>query len=486
MQSLLAQLGGDPAEVTDLMGGEPAPAAQNGGRLPWWRLVRAGVLIWGKLIRAPGRVPAWFAEMRRLAEAQADPEVDRLTEQELLARLLALDEALHACDLTFALVGRISQALMVLRFTLQRRLGQRWRPLLNAATRGMGTIISAKQISWLVELAERAGAERNVRDFLLEDPWQPETFRCRLAGTAFLTDLDRFLAEYGHRAVGESDPMAPRFAERPEYVLGIVRGHLQASSFRTSEAARREQERARAAALGEIRKAFAWRLPAWLLFRWWHRALCRAQELREANRHALMRYLAGVKRLFLILGRKLVNRGLLDSPEDLFFLVPDETRALVADLPGAPRRDWKSLVARRRVEMARHAAEAAPDVIGPSQAASPPAGAESPGALKGLPISGGYAEGPVRVILSPESLGQVRGGDVLVMPAIDPGMAPLMGLASALVIEMGGMLSHGAIIAREYGIPAVANVRQATRRLKDGERVAVDAGRGEVRRLPGQ
>ena len=103
-----------------------------------------------------------------------------------------------------------------------------------------------------------------------------------------------------------------------------------------------------------------------------------------------------------------------------------------------------------------------------------------------MPISGGYAEGPVRVILSPEALGQVRSGDVLVVPVIDPGMAPLMGLAAALVVEMGGMLSHGAIIAREYGIPAVANVRQATRLLKEGERVAVDAGKGEVRRLAGQ
>ena len=121
---------------------------------------------------------------------------------------------------------------------------------------------------------------------------------------------------------------------------------------------------------------------------------------------------------------------------------------------------------------------------GPSGSAS--GGTESTSSLKGMPISGGYAEGPVRVILSPGALGQVRSGDVLVVPVIDPGMAPLMGLAAALVVEMGGMLSHGAIIAREYGIPAVANVRQATRLLQEGERVAVDARKGEVRRLAGQ
>ena len=490
MQSLMAQLGGDPAEVTDLMGGEPLPPVPGVTRLPWWRLVRAGILIQRKFLKASRRAPAWFAEMKRLGQAQAVPELDGLTERELLARLLALNPVVRAGDITFALVGKVSRSLMVLRITLQRRLQGGWRPLLNAATRGIGTIISAKQIFWLFELAELAREDRRVRDFLLVEPWQPEAFRVRVAGTAFLGELDRFLAEYGHRAIGESDIRSTRFAEEPDYVLGIIRGHLLAPAFRSSEAAHQEQAHAREAAMWEIRKAFAWRLPEWLWFRWWHRELCRAQELREANRHHLMHYLAGVKRLFVILGRKLENRGLLASPDDLFFLVPDEIRTLVADLPGAPRQDWKSLIARRRKEMAHHAAGVAPDVVAsgpapePSESAS--GGTESTSSLKGMPISGGYAEGPVRVILSPEALGQVRRGDVLVVPVIDPGMAPLMGLAAALVVEMGGMLSHGAIIAREYGIPAVANVRQATRLLKEGERVAVDAGKGEVRRLAGQ
>ena len=98
---------------------------------------------------------------------------------------------------------------------------------------------------------------------------------------------------------------------------------------------------------------------------------------------------------------------------------------------------------------------------------------------------GGRAEGPVRLIRSVQDIHQVKSGDILVVPVIDPGMAPLMGLAAGLVVEMGGMLSHGAIIAREYGVPAVANVRQAMRLLKNGEHVAVDAAAGEIRRTTG-
>lgn len=487
MQSLMAQLGGDPAEVTDLMGGDPAPPPPGVTRLPWGRLVRAGLRVERQLLAAPRNAPAWFAEMRRLGRAQLDPALSRLSEEQVWERLLQLNRELHARDLTFAFVGAVSQALTVLRVTLQRRLGENWRPFLNAATRGFGTIISAQQILRLMDLAEQARQDPTARAFLMTEQWEPEAFRGRLAGTPFLEALDRFLEEYGHRAVGESDVRSPRFSEEPAYVLGIIRGHLLAPSGRSAASAQREQAEARETALREIRRAFGWRVHEWLWFRRWHEALACAQTLREANRHHLMFFLAGVKRLLLLLGGKLAGRGLLDCADDLFFLLPDEIRMMIDDLPREPRKDWKRLVASRRAEWARHAGAEVPDVVTGrtvrSQAGegAPAAGAGE--ALKGMPISAGYAEGPVRLIRSPQDLQKVTSGEILVLPVIDPGMAPLLGLAAGLVIEMGGMLSHGAIIAREYGVPAIANVRQATRLLKDGDRVAVDATAGEVKWL---
>lgn len=103
--------------------------------------------------------------------------------------------------------------------------------------------------------------------------------------------------------------------------------------------------------------------------------------------------------------------------------------------------------------------------------------------LRGLPISPGVAVGPIRPVCFATDAGTVMGGDILVVPVIDPGLAPLFGLAAGLIAEMGGTLSHGAIIAREYGLPAVTNVRHVTRHLRDGGRVALDAARGEVRLL---
>jgi pyruvate,water dikinase len=85
-------------------------------------------------------------------------------------------------------------------------------------------------------------------------------------------------------------------------------------------------------------------------------------------------------------------------------------------------------------------------------------------------------------VLSPADLAQVRAGDILVAPVIDPGMAPVFGLAAGLIVELGGLLSHGAIIAREHGLPAVANVEGATRVLQNGEQITLNADRGEIRR----
>ena len=88
--------------------------------------------------------------------------------------------------------------------------------------------------------------------------------------------------------------------------------------------------------------------------------------------------------------------------------------------------------------------------------------------------------GPVRFVRSMEDWSRVCRGDILVVAVIDPGMAPLFGVAAGLIAEMGGTLSHGAIIAREYGLPAIANVTGIMARLKEGDRVSLDAERGEI------
>ena len=479
-QSFMAQLGGQPDSITDQMGGQPHPLPVLPPRLPLWTLLRAGLWMEWQMHRAARIAPRWFAEIKRMADEQSGESLAALTPAELLARLDRLGQRLYENDLTFATVGGVSQGLYVLHLLLTRRLGPAGRSFLNASLQGRSQAVSAQQILGLMELAEAARQEAAAREFLTADPWKPERFRERLAGTTFLRAFDGYLADYGHRAIGESDVMSPRFAEMPAYLLGIVRAHLQTPTAKSTAAIRREQEATRDEARRRIRAACGWRVHEWLFFRWWHRRLALYLGLREGNRHALMHFCAATQRLFRALGERLAAGGALQSSDDIFFLTSEEVREIVRD----SGRDWKGVVAARRAERAQNAPLEAPDtLIGAGLSETDAETSEPSGISKGLPISPGYAEGPARLVRSPEDRARVKPGDILVVPAIDPGMAPMFGLAAGLVAEMGGTLSHGAIIAREYGLPAVANVAGVMRRVRDGERIVVDAGRGEIRRL---
>jgi pyruvate,water dikinase len=478
-QFFMAQLGGDPDSIADQMGGQLHPLPVRPPRLPLWRLLPAGIWMEWRMRRAARVAPRWFDEIKRIADAHTAESLGTLSSTDLLARLDQLNRQLYERDLTFPTVGGVSQGLYVLRLLLERRFGRDGHALLNASLCGFSQAVSARQIFRLMELAETAGQEPAARAFLLADPWNPSLFRERLAGTNFLRAVDGYLADYGHRAVGESDMMSPRFSEMPEYPLGIVRAHLRTPPARSASAMRREQDDARAAALRKIRAGFGWRLHEWLFFRWCHRRLARFLALREANRHALMHFAAASRCLLLRMGEHFAAGRVLAAPGDIFFLTSDEIR----ELARGRGRDWRSLVSARRAEREGNASRDAPDMI--VGTIPPPARADaggSPGTLTGLPISPGCVEGPARLVRSPEDRVRVKPGDILIVPVIDPGMAPLFGLAAGLVAEMGGTLSHGAIIVREYGLPALANVPEAMRRLTDGERVALDASRGEVRK----
>jgi len=476
-QSVMTQLGGDPTALADQMGGEATPVTSMGPRLPWWRII---VLMEWKIRRAISRSSKWFREMDQLgARGQHDP-ARTFTPTELTVRNTELTRhILTNGDLTFAFFNGVSQALYVMNLLLERRLGNAWRPLLNQTLRGVGTVISANQIIWLAKLAEAAECEPVARDFLVTTPWAPRSFRTALAGTNFLRAFDAYLEEYGNRAIGESDIMSRRFSEIPEYVLGVIRGHLLSAPARRAQDIHQEQKSSRQDALRRLRTAFGWRWHEWAVCMWWHRRLCRLLELREANRHALMHFMAYARSLATDAGTTWAASGILESRDDIFFLTRDEVGAIASGVT----KNWKGLVEVRRKEREAHATQDIPDrVIGNSNGVDEASG-RSGCSLQGLPVSAGCAEGPVCLLLSPDDLKKVKRGDILVSPMIDPGMAPLMGLAAGLVAQMGGILSHGAIIAREYGLPAIVNVHGVTGILKDGERVVVDATAGVITRL---
>jgi phosphohistidine swiveling domain-containing protein len=478
--SLIAQLRGDPALMTEQMGGEILAKAPEVHPLGWFAVARAGVAMMAEMRKAVRCGPAWFAEMKAMAAEQRADRLRSLSGEDIVLRLDTIAKWLDERELTFGIAGGVAHCLQALGNVLPRWLGGDWRSLLNGALQGQAAVISAQQIVRLAEIVDMVRRDSSVTSLFTAEEWNPVEVCRKLDGTDVLNAFNRYLDDYGHRGVGESDPMAPRFADRPELLLTLLRTQMLAPTSATPADILQRQTMVRERALAEIRTRFGWRFHRWAVFSWWYRRLCRFFALREANRHHLMYYAAATRSLLLRLGEWLVEQGQLSSQEDIFYFKIEERPELLAT--GSSQ--WQGIIQARKAERDRYATISVPDTIQDwkemvrgTDASSVVA---SEGVLRGIPISGGQVLGPIRFVRSMEDWSQVCHGDILVVAVIDPGMAPLFGIAAGLVAEMGGTLSHGAIIAREYGLPTVANVPGITTRLKEGDRVSLDAERGEI------
>lgn len=480
---LIAQLRGDPSMNTEQMGGEPLQTIPRVQPLGWLAFVRAGWMMWAEMRRVQRHGPRVFEEMKALAATYRRDHILHLSVEELVPELDKLGPWLEGREVTFGIVGGVGQCLQIFSQCLPRWLGPDWQCLLNAALQGQGTVISAQQILRLAELTDIARYEAVANAFLISEPWNPSTFRVALANTTFLLAFDRYLEDYGHRAVGESDVMAPRLADNPESILSILRAQL-ISAAPSQKTIRSRQDKTRVAALDQIKRRIGWRLDRWALFLWCYRRLGRFFALREANRHHLMYYSIAIRTLLLRLGELLVERGQLNQRDDIFFLTISDR----ADLLAGSTRNWKAEIRARRTEHEHNAKFEVPDTVCDWETASEQTmtsdKSEQNGILSGMPISVGTVAGLVRTIRSAADWGKVRPGEILVVSVIDPGLAPLFGLAGGLIAEMGGTLSHGAIIAREYGLPTISNVAGAMTQLVDGMQVSIDAGSGTIRIEP--
>jgi phosphohistidine swiveling domain-containing protein len=478
--SLIAQLRGDPSLLTEQMGGEILARPPEARPLGWFALARAGVVMMAEMRKAVRHGPSWFAEMKAMADEHHADRLRSLSGEEIALRLDALAKWLDERELTFGIAGGVAQCLQALGGLLPRWLGEDWRALLNGALQGQAAVISAQQIIRLAELADLVRRDPIATSWFTAERWNPVEVRHQLEGTDVLRAFDRYLDDYGHRGVGESDVMAPRFADRPDLLLSVLRTQILVPTSATPADILQRQTMVRERALAEIHARLGWRLHRRAIFSWWYRRLCRFFALREANRHHLMYYSAATRSLLLRLGEWLLERGRLSSQEDIFYLTIDAR----ADLLAGRASDWKGMIQARRAERERNAKVNVPDTIQDWQdmvrGTHTLSVVASEGIFRGIPISGGQVVGPVRFVRSMEDWSRVCRGDILVVSVIDPGMAPLFGVAAGLVAEMGGTLSHGAIIAREYGLPAVANVPGITTRLKEGDRISLDAERGEI------
>jgi pyruvate,water dikinase len=187
------------------------------------------------------------------------------------------------------------------------------------------------------------------------------------------------------------------------------------------------------------------------------------------------------------MGERLAERGLIDERDDYFYLTHEEISASLDDASMAAR--LRSIVASRKAEIETWRHLEMPLLMRESELPSLMRRAALPlltgdGAeLRGLCVSAGCVEGEVLVMRDASEFARMKRGAILVAPATDPSWTPLFTLASGVIVEVGGTLSHASTVAREYGLPALANLKDATKLLKDGDRIRLDATNGVVRLL---
>lgn len=207
-------------------------------------------------------------------------------------------------------------------------------------------------------------------------------------------------------------------------------------------------------------------------------ALLSARQLRdrEVRRDKMVRAIWVLRRLLREYGQRLVDSGVIEASEDVFYLLVDELDALPAHT--------SKVVARRRAERRKLAAVVPPAVFSGSwqSAAALTAVLTAGETLHGLGVCGGRVRGRVRIV-RPETIDDLEPGEILVAEVTDVGYTVAFSYAAAVVTELGGPMSHAAVVAREFGVPCVVDVHGATRRLPPGALVEVDGGSGEVRVL---
>lgn len=310
---------------------------------------------------------------------------------------------------------------------------------------GDEALASAKLIVGVQRLAGAARRTPAAREILAAGVTPQTVGAIRAASASFAAELDSVLLDCGHRGPGETELTNPVYGDAPHLLLRAVAGALDPPPTAQPPA-----------------------MPTDLVGRRLLAAARNAIARRERCRDAVMLTTYRLRQVLQVWGERLVSQRLIDTSDDLHYLTPDELF-----FPGA---DARQVIGRRRAERDRLAALTIPIRF---RLAWQPGNEGAPSdKLVGTGASAGVARGRVRLMRTPDDT--IDSGDILLTTATDTGWTPFFAMAAAVITDIGGLMSHAAIVAREFGIPAVVGAEGACATLRDGQLVEVDGGAGTI------
>jgi pyruvate,water dikinase len=305
-----------------------------------------------------------------------------------------------------------------------------------------------------------------------------EGMRSRIYLLKFRNDFDTFMGEYGHRS-HTREIYFPRWADDPTLVVDILRSLASAPDIDV-ERLEKEKTEQRLTAEKEIgRKISSIRLGFFkkIIFKV---VLGYAQtylQFRENQRFYLDHMIHRQRRIFVEYGRRFATQGLIEAAEDIFFLSKEE----IFDMANGKLPDMKQAILGRKREFDKYRDFLPPKFLqGEIEFDDTVISTDNLMKVTGTSASPGIATGTIRVVDSIEKLSEVMTDEILVTQNTDPGWTPVFSKLGGLITETGGILSHGAVVSREYGIPAVTSVKGARQIFKTGQRVTLDGNEGVV------
>jgi phosphohistidine swiveling domain-containing protein len=434
---ILSGFFGRTAEGLELFGPERPPVEPRGVR----KQLRAVATFANNLLvlsagshRDSRDFVADVARLEAQAADAADMDDDRLRALMLLAR----DHVVHGWVLASASILVCTAYGVILRLLCGRDVMPAAGP----------QVASAQSLGAVHRLADAARSDPAAAAALAGPDLDLDALTAR--APQFVAALYRELAVIGHRGPGEVEMRATTYADDPTLLMRIV---------------------AKAATSGPRSQAATSDVPKWAF----PVAAAAAGQLREreVRRDRMVRAIWVLRTLLREYGRRLVDAGELAEVDDVFYLLVDEL--------DAPPPDMAAVVARRRAEQLALERFAPPEAFSGQWQPLPSAGEALVGgeSLHGLGVCGGRVRGRVRVV-RPENIDDLQPGEVLVAKVTDVGYTPAFAYAAAVVTELGGPISHAAIVAREFGVPCVVNARGAATRLPTGAWIEVDGATGRV------
>ncbi|MCC6457579.1 MAG: phosphoenolpyruvate synthase [Caldilineaceae bacterium] len=304
---------------------------------------------------------------------------------------------------------------------------------------------------------------------------------------AFLAAWDKFIQRYGMRGPSEIDISRPGWAEEPASLLQVVIAnlqHAQPGAHRVKHAQLAAARKVAGARLVETARQGAWGVVRAPLVRRLVRVAQALLPVREHPKYLIIRMRGLAREVILECAALLQEQGRIDEVGDVWFLTWHELATALEE----PRQEVRERIRSRQQTYMRFWQMVPPRVItsdGEIPSVSHDHAALPAGALAGSPVSAGIVEGRAKVILDPQRE-LLSPGEILIAPFTDPGWTPLFINAAGLVMEVGGLMTHGSVVAREYGIPAVVSVIDATKKIHTGQQIRVNGSAGYVEILDGE